>query len=414
MSLRTPHADRPGPRTPSTAQLRAENEKLRARLLESSQTLDAIRGGGVDAFVVHDPAGDRVYVLETADHPYRLMVEHMLQGAATLDAGGRILYVNPAMAALLALPPEQLVDEPFPSLFPPEERPVLEELVQRAATTAATLESRLRVRGVEIPVHVAANPLRIEGTAICAMITDLTVQRRREALEQADRRKDEFLATLAHELRNPLAPIVNAANILNQSGSSEAARELAGKVIDRQARVIARLLDDLQDVSRITLNRLELRKERIALHTPLEMALETSRPLIDASQQELIVDVPHAPVYLHADAVRLAQAFANLLNNAAKYTDRGGRIWLSAKRHGAEVCVAVRDNGIGISKDALPRIFEIFSQAMPAVERSQGGIGIGLSLVRGLVELHGGSVEVRSEGAGRGSEFVVRLPAEDT
>lgn len=413
MNMRTHQDLRARSRVQTPAQLRAENQKLQERLRESTQTLEAIRGGRVDAFVVHGAEGERVYVLETADHPYRLMVEHMLQGAATLDASGRILYVNPAMATLLAATPEQLLDGPFPALFPAQERPVVEELVQRAASTAVTLESRLRVRGVEIPVHVAANPLKVEGTAICAMITDLTVQRRREALEQADRRKDEFLATLAHELRNPLAPIVNSANILNQSGSSEAARAWAGQVIDRQARVMARLLDDLQDVSRITLNRLELRKERIPLKTPLEMALETSRPLIEASEHDLIVDVPREPLYLCADAVRLGQAFANLLNNAAKYTDRGGRIWLSAKRNGGNVCVAVKDTGIGIGKDALPRIFDIFSQAMPAVERSQGGIGIGLSLVRGLVELHGGSVEVHSEGAGRGSEFVVRLPAAD-
>jgi signal transduction histidine kinase len=184
-------------------------------------------------------------------------------------------------------------------------------------------------------------------------------------------------------------------------------------VIDRQARVMGRLLDDLQDVSRITQNRLELRKERIGLRTPLEIALETSRPLIEASGHELILELPAEPLHIRADAVRLAQVFANLLNNAAKYTDRGGRVWLSAMRDGPHVLVSVRDTGIGISREALPRIFEMFSQAAQAVGRSQGGLGIGLSLARGLVELHGGSIEAQSDGPGRGSEFVVRLPAAD-
>jgi len=412
MSLRI-HSDGPRSRVETAAQVRAENRKLQARLREATQALDAIRGGGVDAFVVGGPEGERVYVLETANHPYRRMVEQMLQGAATLDRGAQVLYVNPSLSRLTGAPAEELVGRSFPSLFPADQRDVLEDLVRRARTTPATLESRLLVGAVEVPVHVAANPLAIEGTAVCVMITDLTAERRSTALEQADRRKDEFVATLAHELRNPLAPIVNSASILNSSGSSQSEREGAGKGIDRQARVMGRLLDDLQDVSRITQNRLELRKERIGLRTPLEMALETSRPLIEASGHELILELPAEPLHIRADAVRLAQVFANLLNNAAKYTDPGGRIWLSAMRDGPHVLVAVRDTGIGISREALPRIFEMFSQADQAVGRSQGGLGIGLSLARGLVELHGGSIEVQSGGPGRGSEFVVRLPAAD-
>ena len=173
---------------------------------------------------------------------------------------------------------------------------------------------------------------------------------------------------------------------------------------------MARLLEDLLDVSRISRNKLELRQERVELAAVLEVALETSRPVIEAGGHELTVTLPPEPIHLHADPLRLAQVFANLLNNAAKYTEEGGRIRLTAERQGSDVIVSVKDSGIGIAADMLPRIFEIFSQAKPALVRSQGGLGIGLSLVKGLVELHGGSIEARSDGPGRGSEFVVRLP----
>jgi CheY-like chemotaxis protein/two-component sensor histidine kinase len=181
-------------------------------------------------------------------------------------------------------------------------------------------------------------------------------------------------------------------------------------VLDRQVQVMSRLLEDLLDVSRISRSMLELRKERVELSAVLEAALETSRPLIEAGGHELTVELPPEPILLHADPLRLAQVFANLLNNAAKYTEDGGHTWLRAWREGSQVVVSVADDGIGIDPATLPRIFEIFSQAEPAVVRSQDGLGIGLSLVKGLVELHDGAVEARSEGRGRGSEFVVRLP----
>ncbi len=173
---------------------------------------------------------------------------------------------------------------------------------------------------------------------------------------------------------------------------------------------MARLLEDLLDVSRITRNKLELRKSRVTLSSVVENAVETSRPLIEGGGHELAVALPPEPVYLDADLVRLAQVFSNLLNNAAKYTERGGRIWLAAERRDGEVLVSVRDTGIGISVEMMPRLFEMFSQANRSLDRSQGGLGIGLSLVRGLVELHGGTVRAHSKGPGTGSEFVVRLP----
>ena len=231
-----------------------------------------------------------------------------------------------------------------------------------------------------------------------------------QALRDADRKKDEFLATLAHELRNPLAPIRNAVKILKAKGPPTSELQWASDVIDRQVELMARLLEDLLDVSRVSRNNLELRTERVNLATVVQAAVETSRPFIDAGGHELIVTLPPAPIRLDADPVRLAQVFGNLLNNAAKYTEEGGRIELIAQRQGSDVFVTVKDTGIGIAAEMLPRIFEIFSQAKPALVRSQGGLGIGLSLVKGIVELHRGSIEARSSGPGQGSQFVVRLP----
>jgi signal transduction histidine kinase/CheY-like chemotaxis protein len=229
-------------------------------------------------------------------------------------------------------------------------------------------------------------------------------------LLDADRRKDEFLATLAHELRNPLAPIRTGLQLLRLAGGDVVTGEKARTMMERQLGQMVRLVDDLMDVSRINQGKLELRTERIDLAAVLTSAVETSRPLIEQMGHRLEVVPPPQPVMVEADLTRLAQVFSNLLTNAAKYTERGGRITLTAERHGGDVTVAVRDTGIGIAADQLPRIFEMFSQVKTALERSQGGLGIGLALVKRLVEMHGGRIEARSDGPGRGSEFVVRLP----
>jgi CheY-like chemotaxis protein len=232
----------------------------------------------------------------------------------------------------------------------------------------------------------------------------------RQALEEADRRKDEFLATLSHELRNPLAPICNSLELMKRAGDKAPLREQSRLTIERQLAQLVRLVDDLLDVSRITSNRLELRKERVELARVVESAIETSRPLIDAMGHKLTVDLPLQPVHLHADVTRLAQVLANLLNNAAKYMDRGGKISLSAGLEKNSLVVRIRDTGIGISEDVLPRIFDMFTQADASLQRSQGGLGIGLTLAKRLVEMHGGAISARSAGVGQGSEFTVRLP----
>jgi two-component system CheB/CheR fusion protein len=236
------------------------------------------------------------------------------------------------------------------------------------------------------------------------------VRERADELAEANRNKDEFLATLAHELRNPLAPIRNAVQLLGMRSLKEPDVRTARDVIARQVAVMVRLIDDLLDISRISRNELDIRKEVVELATVLESAVESSRPFLEQSGHELTVSLPPEPLPLSADPVRLSQVFLNLLNNAAKYTPRGGRIWLAAKREGSDVVVSVRDNGIGIPGNMLTRIFDMFAQVDRSLEQSRGGLGIGLTLVRRLVEMHDGGIEARSAGPDQGSEFIVRLP----
>jgi signal transduction histidine kinase/ActR/RegA family two-component response regulator len=230
------------------------------------------------------------------------------------------------------------------------------------------------------------------------------------ALREADRRKDEFLATLAHELRNPLAPIRNAAELLRLHAADERQRERAREIISRQVKRMALLLDDLLDVSRITRQHLVLKKEHVSLAAVVSTAIETARPLIDTKQHSLQVSLPPEPIELEADPLRLSQAISNLLNNAAKYTDPHGLIRLSAELTAGELRIAVSDSGIGIDPKVLPTIFQMFTQVDSPIDRTEGGLGIGLALVRGLVELHGGTVDAVSAGAGQGSTFSIRLP----
>jgi signal transduction histidine kinase/CheY-like chemotaxis protein len=230
-------------------------------------------------------------------------------------------------------------------------------------------------------------------------------------IREADRHKDEFLAMLAHELRNPLAPLMNALHLLGPGGLESAEAEQVRTVAERQVRHLTRLVDDLLDVSRISTGKIQLRKGPVDLNATLARAVDSARLLIESRGHELTVATPGGPIFLEADAARLEQVFSNLLNNAAKYTEPGGRIDLEAGLEGDEAFVRVRDTGIGIAQDLLPRVFDLFTQAERSLDRSQGGLGIGLTLVRRLVELHEGSVVVSSGGVGLGSEFVVRIPS---
>ena len=243
------------------------------------------------------------------------------------------------------------------------------------------------------------------------VVVDVTDRRRAEdALKAANRAKDEFLATLAHELRNPLAPIRNAARILQLDESPSPNLRWALDVIDRQMQQMTRLIDDLLDISRITVNKLELRKLPVDVSEIVRAAVESSQPLLESCGHELRVTV-EPQLFVDGDLTRLAQVVSNLLNNAAKYMERGGQIWLTAERQGGEAVISVRDTGIGIPAEMLTQVFEIFVQVDRSLSRSRGGLGIGLTLVKRIVEMHDGTVTAKSEGSGKGSEFVVRLPA---
>jgi signal transduction histidine kinase/ActR/RegA family two-component response regulator len=233
-------------------------------------------------------------------------------------------------------------------------------------------------------------------------------------LKEAGKRKDVFLATLAHELRNPLAPIRNSVFVLNRIGLGSPQAQKSREVIERQVNQMTRLVDDLLDISRISRGKIELRKQLVQLVDIVNGAVETSRPLLDERGHELTVSLPAEPITLDADPTRLEQALANLLNNSAKYTEQGGRVSIDAALDGDMVMIRVRDSGIGIAADVLPTVCEIFVQGDHAKDRAQGGLGIGLSLVRSLVQMHGGSVSARSDGPGTGSEFTIRLPVAPT
>jgi CheY-like chemotaxis protein len=215
---------------------------------------------------------------------------------------------------------------------------------------------------------------------------------------------------LAHELRNPLAPIRHSLQILRMSTANDSSSDRMCEMMERQVDHMVRLVDDLMEVSRITRGAIELRKEETDLVSLMRSAVETSKPLMEANEHQLAISLPVDPVPIFGDSVRLAQVLSNLLNNAAKYTDRGGQIWLGAKREGTDIVVSVRDTGIGIPSDMLPVIFDMFMQVDRSTSRSQGGLGIGLTLVKTLVELHGGTITAQSDGPGQGSEFIVRLP----
>lgn len=540
--------------TPLTSEdLQRENRELRRRLEETEETIRALQAGEVDAVLVGSDR-EEVYTLEAADKSYRLLVEQIPQGAATLSEEGTILHCNRRFAELVGHPLNSLLSKPIDDYVAPDSRPLLATLLHNSRGGEAQAEVVLhRADGMSVAVYLGVTALNEGPLGRCLVITDLTAQEARKRTErlvqeyaarlaaarlfasivtssddaiistsldgtiqiwnaaaerlfgyttdeavgrhisliipddrtqeakqmlarmltgervshfdtvrvrsdgqlipasltvspikddagriigtsriirdisdrkqneeriyrlmtqlhEADRHKDEFLATLAHELRNPLAPIRNAIQFLKAKGPPDPDLQWAGDVLDRQVQVMTRLLEELLDVSRISLNRLELRKERTTLAAVMEAALETSRPVIDAGAHELTVDLPAEPIPLEADPTRLAQVFSNLLNNAAKYTQEGGRIRVTAEAKGTDVIVSVKDSGIGIVPEMLPRVFDIFSQAQPTSEQTGGGLGIGLSLVKAVVELHGGSVEPHSDGPSRGSEFVVRLP----
>ena len=325
---------------------------------------------------------------------------------------------NAAAERLFGWTAEEAIGKPITLLIPPElldeEAFILSRL--RSGERLEHFETeRLSKDGRRLDISLSISPVkdrdgRIVGVSKIAR--DVSEQKRsREALREADRRKDEFIALLSHELRNPLAPIGNGLQFLKLQPSNVGEVAQVRDMMERQLRHLVRQVDDLLDVSRIGQNRMQIRRARVTLTEIVDNAVETVRPAIEAGRHELTVSVPSTPVYLDADLTRIAQVLANLLSNAAKYTDAGGRITLTGTEVDGKVVIAISDNGIGIPPEELSSVFQMFAQVERAISRSRGGLGIGLALVQGIVEMHGGSVIAESEGVGKGSTFTVRLPA---
>jgi PAS domain S-box-containing protein len=341
----------------------------------------------------------------------------MSQLAWTCDELGNATWYNKRWIEYTGMPADDLKGWNWSKVHHPDHLDRVIPTVQRASEAGEPWEDTFPMRGVDGRYRwflSRAVPIRDETGDIVTWFgtnTDVTKEREaEEALREADRRKDEFLATLAHELRNPLAPIRNGLHILRVSGSDGGVAERIYEIMDRQVGHLVRLVDDLMEVSRITLGKLELRTEPVDLQDLVRSAVETCRPFIDAARHQLDISLPPEPIILDGDPVRLSQVLANLLNNAAKYTDEGGQIRLAVERKGSSAVISIRDTGMGIAAEMLPRIFDPFIQVDQNPDRAAGGLGIGLTLVRTLVSMHGGTSEARSDGPGRGSEFVVRLP----
>lgn len=352
---------------------------------------------------------------------YRVTLGSIGDGVIATDIEGRVTFLNHLaeqlagwdIAAARGAPLEdvfRIVHEATRNRVP---NPALRAL-QDGVVGLANQILLIARDGTERPIDDSAATIRDEGgtpVGTVLVFRDVTGRRRGEAaLREADRRKDDFIALLAHELRNPLAPLRNGLQVMRLAGGDAHVVAQARAMMDRQLGHMVRLIDDLLDISRISRNKMELRRSRVLLVDAVGSAVEATRPLIEAAGHQLTVSLPPEPVFLEADLTRLAQVFNNLLTNSAKYTERGGRIWLTAERQEDAVVVTVRDTGIGIPADALPHIFDMFSQVDRTIERSTGGLGIGLALVKGLVEMHGGIVTVESGGQDKGSTFTVRLP----
>jgi PAS domain S-box-containing protein len=408
-------------------ELRRENQDLRHRLEEVEGIVRAISNHEVDAFVVQQKGDERVLVLDGVDRPYRLLIERMQQGAAVLVADGSAVYANQRLADLLGAPLASLVGSNLTEHVQPDDRATFAALLAKAAAGDQAQELTL-IRGTatSFPALVTVSPLLEPTQILCLIVTDLTLQKRHEVeraaraaaeqaaefLRSADQRKDEFLAILGHELRNPLAPLRNGLQILNLIGSKEMAAQQVHEMMTRQLESLARLVDDLLDVGRVTQGKIELRTERADLKLIVMRSVESCRTFIDGHNHQLALDLPLTPVLVDADAVRLIQVISNLLNNAAKFTPRGGNIVvrLSCDQKANLAVLTVKDDGRGITAEMLSRIFDLYAQADHSASRTEGGLGIGLTLARRVVELHGGTIEALSAGLDRGSEFVIRLP----
>jgi PAS domain S-box-containing protein len=367
--------------------------------------------------------------LTAVEERFRLFMENVREYAIfMMDPEGRVVDWNAGAEHLLGYGSD-IVGQPFSTFFPPDDiqSGIPERELRRATETGQASDDRWHVRkdGTYFWALGITTAMRDERGALkgfSKVLRDSTERKRFEeqlaernkALEEADRRKDEFLAVLAHELRNPLAPIFNALSLLEDEQLPPEAHRNARGVIARQVRSLTRLIDDLLDVSRITRGKIQLRKEAVDLQEVVHRAQQTAAPLLHAKRQTLRVSLNSESLYVEGDQTRLEQVLVNILSNASKYSGQGSIIELQTSLDHGNAVVRIKDYGVGIAPEMLPRIFDIFTQADASLDRSQGGLGVGLALVKRLVELHGGSVEAHSEGLEKGAQFTVKLPSMPT
>jgi PAS domain S-box-containing protein len=356
---------------------------------------------------------------ENPEEQYRLLTENVKDFAIfLLDTHGQVATWNTGAERILGYKEAEIIGQPYSLIFPPQDivrqQPEYELKVARDKGRSEDERWHVRKDGSQFWASGVVTPLwdeqgKLRGYA--KVMRDITARKKAETeLAEANRHKDEFLAMLGHELRNPLAPIANSLEVLRLEPAVSPNGQQAVGMIERQAKHVTRLVDDLLDVSRITRGKIHLRKERVELRTIINHAVETTRHLMESRRHELTVSLPAESVWLEADPARMEQVVDNLLSNAAKYTEPCGHIWLTAERQGPEAIIRVKDTGIGILPEMLPRVFDLFVQADRALDRAQGGLGIGLTLVKALVQMHEGKVEGSSPGVGNGAEFIVRLP----
>ena len=394
------------------AEIEDEENLLRSVALQNARSIRLARQRAEDA-------------LRESEERYRSLTQAITSVVWTTNAEGRFVDAQPSWSAYTGQTWEELRDFGWAQALHPDDRERV-RLLWEAARAARTLyqsdgrvwhaasgtHRHFEARGV--PILNADGSVR-EWVGECLDVEDRkqsekALRQLAADLSDADRRKNEFLAMLAHELRNPLAPIRNVLQVMRLTGGNRDAVASAVEMLERQVNQIVRLVDDLLDVSRISRGKIQVRRERIELVSAVNHALEAARWLCNSMNHEVNVTLPTQPIYLNADPIRLTQVVGNLLNNAYKFTGKGGHVWLTIEQEGGQGVIRVRDSGIGIAADQLPRIFDMFVQVDTSLERSVSGLGIGLTLVKNLVEMHEGTVEVHSAGVGQGSEFVVRLP----
>jgi PAS domain S-box-containing protein len=424
------------PESSREAQLAAELERLRAQLGEAEETLRAIRGGEVDALVVAGSRGDQIFTLKGADHSYRVFLEQMHQGAATLSAEHVILYCNRRFADLVAKPLEEVIGGSIDRFVPAEDRAALSAILDEGLEAGGQGELSLSGRG-PVPVYLVASPLPWDeaGKAVCLVVTDLTEQKRSEqraaeerharaVLESAHREaeaasqaKDRFLATLSHELRTPLTPVL--AVVCGLQEDERLPEDVRGQLamMRRNVELEARLIDDLLDLTRISRGKLPLHREVADLKQVLDDSLQTVRTDVLDKRLRLNLDLAPEDHRVWADTPRLTQVFWNLFSNAVKFTPEEGLLTVRSRREltpsGPQLTVEVTDSGIGIEPEVLDTIFDAFQQGEAMITRRFGGLGLGLAISKAIIELHGGRLSAMSAGKGQGATFSVHLPVGD-